>query len=523
MTESARRYPVGIQTFSKLREGNYLYIDKSEYIYNLAHGDSQYLFLSRPRRFGKSLLTSTLQCYFEGRKELFEGLKMKELETEWTAHPVLHFDMSTAKHVDKEGLILELERKFLYYETLYGRGAGDININQRLQGLIERAFAQTGQKVVVLVDEYDAPLLDVVHEEETLPTLRQVMRNFYSPLKACDPYLRFVFFTGITKFSQLSVFSELNNITNISMLPDYAGICGITKEELAGEMADDIRLLAGKNGVSTDRMQDVLKENYDGYHFCWPSPDVFNPFSLLKAMSIGRIGAYWFESGTPTYIIEMLRKYDILPSEIGGEEVVDSDFNVPIEQASDYKALLYQSGYLTIKDYDFESTLYTLDFPNKEVRLGMMESLLRNYVAERKSMANTTIAKMAVAIRKGEMDAALRLLQTFLSTVPQCDNTNYEGHYQQMLYIIFSLLGNFMDVEVRTPKGRVDAVMRTRDHLYIIELKLDKTAGAAIAQIELKKYADRFALCGLPVVKVGINFSSDEKNITDWKIAFSNT
>lgn len=327
-----RRYPIGIQTFSYIREGNYLYIDKTEYIYRLSHSAPKYIFLGRPRRFGKSLLTSTLRCYFEGRKELFKGLAIEQLEKEWTEYPVLHFDTSTAKHSDTVELIQEIERQLLKYEEIYDRGIGDININQRLQGLIERAYKKTGQKVVVLFDEYDAPLLDVAHEEKNLPLLRNVMRNFYNPLKACDPYLRFVFFTGITKFSQLSIFSELNNITNISMDEPYAGICGITKEELEEDMVPDVEQLAERNNVSPARMLEMLTENYDGYHFAWPSPDIFNPFSLLKAMALGRIDSYWFESGTPTYLIEMLNKYGILPSRIGGNEAVAADFDAPTER-----------------------------------------------------------------------------------------------------------------------------------------------------------------------------------------------
>jgi len=361
MEDLQRLYPIGIQTFFKIREGNFLYIDKTEYVYRMTHSASSYLFLSRPRRFGKSLLTSTLHCYFEGRKELFEGLAMETLEKEWIQHPVLHFDMSTAKHVDKEQLNAELELKLMAYEEIYGRVEEELYVNQRLEGLIKRAYKQTGKKVVVLIDEYDAPLLDVVHEEKNLPQLRNVMRNFYSPLKACDPYLRFVFLTGITKFSQLSVFSELNNITNVSMLPDYAAICGITAEELRTQMAPDVKHLATRLGITAEEMLDRLKENYDGYHFSWPSPDVFNPFSLLKAMALGEIGSYWFESGTPTYIIEMLRKYAVLPSEIGGEEASPSDFNVPLELATNYMPLLYQAGYLTIKGADLEFDAYMLD------------------------------------------------------------------------------------------------------------------------------------------------------------------
>lgn len=518
MIQQRRLYPIGIQTFEKIREGNYLYIDKTEYVYRMAHAGSNYLFLSRPRRFGKSLLTSTLHAYFEGRKELFQGLAIEQLEKEWTEYPVLHFDMSTAKHVDKEQLTLELERKLLEYEKIYDRGEGDIEINQRLQGLIERAYEQTGRQVVVLIDEYDAPLLDVMHEDKNLPVLRNVMRNFYSPLKACDPYLRFVFLTGITKFSQLSIFSELNNIENISMDEPYAAICGITHEEMLTQMDTDINLLAGKLKLSREEAVAMLKNNYDGYHFTWPSPDVYNPFSLLTAMSKGQIGSYWFGSGTPTYLIEMLNKFHVKPQQIGGRKALSEAFDAPTERMTDITPLLYQSGYVTIKNYSPLTHLYTLDIPNKEVRMGLMKSLLPGFLHRYTSDGLTTVALLYEAIYEERMDDALRLLQEFLSTIPQCDNTDYEGHYQSLLYTIFSLLGMYVDVEVRTPRGRVDMVMRTGTALYVVELKLDKSADAAMQQIDLRNYPERFALCGLPVVKVGINFDSERHTLKDWVI-----
>ena len=490
--EGRRLYPIGIQTFSKLREGNYVYVDKTELVYRMTHGASGYIFLSRPRRFGKSLLTSTLHSYFEGRKDLFEGLAIKCLEKEWTSYPVLHFDMSTAKHMDKERLLSELERKLYGYEQIYGRDESAIYTNQRLESLIKRAYAQTGQKVVVLIDEYDAPLLDVVHEEKELPKLCDVMRNFYSPLKACDPYLRFVFLTGITKFSQLSIFSELNNIKNISMLPEYASLCGITEEEMREQMGEDIGRLADNLGVSPEGALGALKSNYDGYHFTWPSPDIYNPFSLLNALADSKLNSYWFGSGTPTYLIEMLNKYHVKPQQIGARKV------------------LAESSSLT--------NLYTLDIPNKEVRMGLMKSLLPNYLHQYTADGLTTVALLFEAIAGERMDDALRLLQTFLSTIPQCDNTDYEGHYQSLLYTIFSLLGMYVDVEVRTPKGRVDMVMRTPTTLYVVELKLNKTADIALEQINLRNYPERFALCGLPIVKVGINFDSERHTLGDWVI-----
>ncbi|MDM8305353.1 ATP-binding protein [Phocaeicola salanitronis] len=520
MTQSVlKKYPVGIQTFSELITKGYLYIDKTEYVYRMTHSNSKYMFLSRPRRFGKSLLTSTLRTYFEGPKELFEGLAIEKLETEWTQYPVLHFDMSLGKHLDKDALNRYLHNMLENNEIRLGittREAQDTNI--RLTNLIMDAYAKYGKQVVVLIDEYDAPLLDVVHEERDLPTLRNVMRNFYSPLKACDPYLRYVFLTGITKFSQLSIFSELNNIQNISMVKEYAALCGITEEEMRTQMDADLDAFAEKTGMDKEQLVEKLKSYYDGYHFTWPSPDIYNPYSLMNAFGEGELNAYWFQSGTPTYLIEMLRKYHTLPSEIGKEEVSLDDFDVPLELATNYMPLLYQAGYLTIKNRSVEFDSYFLDLPNQEVRLGLMKGLVSSYVVRDTRQSNKVLREMARCLSRNDMDGALRLLQTFLSTVPYTDNTDYEGHYQQVLYIIFSLLGYYVDVEVHTPRGRVDVVMRTAHTLYIIEVKLDKSAGEAMGQIDLKHYPERFALCGLPIVKVGINFDSERHTIENWTI-----
>ena len=517
-TREQRLYPVGIQTFSEIRTNGFIYIDKTNYVYRMTHSNSKYMFLSRPRRFGKSLLTSTLRCYFEGRKELFKGLAIEQLEQEWTEYPVLHFDMSKGKHLEKDALerylldALDENEKRMEVECV-GK-----DTNLRLKNLIFNTFHKTGKKVVILIDEYDAPLLDVVHEEVNLPILRNVMRNFYSPLKACDPYLRFVFMTGITKFSQLSIFSELNNIENISIDPEYAAICGISKEELLDQMTPDIDILAERLGNTREETVTRLIEYYDGYHFTWPSPDIFNPYSLMMAMGKGRINAYWFASGTPTYLIEMMRKFNVPPSMLGRQEAMAEDFDAPTERMMSLTPLLYQSGYLTIKDCDEEGISYLLDIPNKEIRNGLMRSLLPYYVQLPPENGSATIARMYRALRKGDMDGALRVLQAYLKTIPYTDNTAYEGHYQQVLYIILSLMGIYVDVEVRTATGRVDMVMRTADTLYIMELKLNDSAEAAMGQIDLKEYPERFSLYGLPIVKVGISFDSEKRTIKDWKI-----
>ena len=512
-----KRLPVGIQTFSEVIGLDCLYIDKTEYIWNMIHL-SKYIFLSRPRRFGKSLLVSTLQAYFEGRKDLFKGLFIETVEKDWTEYPVLRFSMASGKHMEKEQLERYLGRRLAEYEGKYGITNPATDNNDRFTALIQAAYQKTGKKVVILIDEYDAPLLDVVHEKETLPVLRNVMRNFFSPLKASDPYLEFVFLTGITKFSQLSIFSELNNLKNISMRTDYAGVCGITKEEMLTRMTDYLDDFAEVRQITREGAVAGLKQKYDGYHFTWPSLDIFNPFSLLNALQDHDYTNYWFSSGSPTYLIEMLRKYNVVPSDITKMEALASDFDAPTENMSSITPLLYQSGYVTIKDFDSTTLLYTLDIPNGEIRVGLMESLLPNYVNMRKEAGNTTIAKMYRALYNENLDEMFSLLQAYLLTVPYCDNANSEGHYQQMLYVIFSLFGRYVDVEVHTPTGRVDIVMKTAKALYLFELKLNKSAQAAMKQIDLKDYSSKFVLSGLPIVKVGINFDPERRTIGDWKV-----
>ena len=514
-------YPIGIQTFEEVRKLDNLYIDKTEYIYRMTHTDGKYFFLSRPRRFGKSLLVSTFKSYFEGKKELFEGLAIEKLEKEWNEYPVLHFSLAGGKHMEKE----QLDRYLLFIlkenEDRFGVDCDSPDPNVRLLNLIKTVTVKTGKQAVVLIDEYDAPLLDVAHEKEKLDVLRNTMRNFYSPLKDCEPLLRFVFLTGITKFSQLSIFSELNNITNVSMDEPYAGICGITKEELLTQMSDDIGALAVKLGITFEQTVDKLKDNYDGYHFTWPSPDVFNPFSLLNCFAKQKLDSYWFGSGTPTYLINMMRNFDCLPSDIGMQmEAGKDDFDAPTETMTNIMPLLYQSGYVTIKDYDEETELYTLDIPNKEIRVGLFRALLPHYLTDKSVKANTTIAKMSVLVKKGDMDAAFCLLNDFLKMVPYCDNTNYEGHWQQTLYIMFALLTDYdILVEQHTAKGRIDITMETADTIYVMELKFNKSAEEALAQIEAKHYADAFKMSGKKVVKIGLNFSvKDEENGLDWII-----
>ena len=516
-TMKLKRLPVGIQTYEKLVNNNCLYVDKTEYIYKMINHGS-YIFLSRPRRFGKSLLVSTLQAYFEGKKDLFKGLFIDSVEKDWTEYPVLKFSMASAKHVDTDRLNRYLSSMLEREEEKWNITSPKQDANDRLLDLILTAYEQTGKRVVVLIDEYDAPLLDVAHETVKLDELRQIMRNFYSPLKDCDPYLKFVFLTGITKFSQLSIFSELNNLKNISMDPAFAAICGISEDEIKTQMADYLDDFAKAQEISQEEAMEELKKQYDGYHFSWPSPDIFNPFSLLNAFQDRMLKSYWFESGTPTFLIEMMRKFNVIPSMLKPSNVMASGFDAPTENMSSIMPLLYQSGYMTIKDYNSKANLYTLDIPNNEIRIGLMESLLPNYIAIDTYKGVSTVAEMYLALENDDLNEMLRLLQEYLLTIPQCDNTNYEGHYQQMLYVIFSLLGRYVDVEVRTPRGRVDMVMNSGKALYLFELKLNKSAEAAMNQINLKNYPSRFALTGLPIIKVGINFNSETHTIEDWVI-----
>ena len=523
MEKELRKCPLGMQDFQEIIKQNRLYVDKTRQVYELTHHASKFIFLNRPRRFGKTLLTSTLHYYFEGREDLFKGLAIESLETEWTQYPVLHFDMSTAKSLDKQALEEELSGKLDDLEEIWGKGTVESqSLTLRLERLIKRVNAKTGKSVVVLIDEYDSPLLDVLHEDTDLPVLRNVMRNFYSPLKACDKYLRFVFLTGITKFTQLSIFSELNNIDNVSMEPRFADICGISKEELADQLSGHVDELAKAYGYTHKEMIDELTYRYDGYHFTWPSPDIFNPYSLLYALGKLQLGSYWFGSGTPTFLIEMLRKFNVAPSQIGGVTLRSSAFDAPAERLSSITPLLYQSGYLTIKEGDVKLNLFTLDIPNTEIRIGLMSSLLPNYVNQMADMGETTVALMYQKIRDGQIDEALKLLQKYLLTVPYCRDANTEGHYQQMLYVIFSLMGYYVDVEVHTADGRVDLVMRTNTDLYLIELKINRSAEVAMDQIELKRYDALFRQLQLPITKVAINFSTESHTLTDWIITPQN-
>ncbi len=526
MATNGIKYPIGVQTFRDIINDGYLYIDKTGYVHRLSE-TYKYVFLSRPRRFGKSLLSSTLHSYFAGEKELFDGLKAGELKKEWPKHPVLHFDMSSAKHMNEEQLLEEIDKKLYVYEQEYGRGAKDVNINQRLEGLVWRAVEKTGERAVIIIDEYDAPLLDVMGDRKRLESMRQIMRNFYSPIKSLDPYLRFVFITGITKFAQLSIFSELNNLQNISMMPEYSAICGISQSELETQMSEPIRQLSERLGITFGQTRQLLKDNYDGYHFSEVSEDIYNPFSLMKALAAGKLGSYWYESGTPTFLMEMMREEHMDETRLDRmSEIAESDFDISPEVSYSVLPLLYQAGYLTIKDYNREDGSYTLGYPNKEVREGFMKGLLANYRSA-EGMSASFVLQFNRALKDNDIDAALSRMQSFLAGIPYDLENKSEKHFQTIIYLIFSLLGYYTQAEVKSAVGRADAVCRTKDRIYVFEFKVDGSAEDALRQIDDKGYLipykadaglDSGQASPVELVKVGVNISTQTRTIAEWKV-----
>lgn len=514
----ARKYPIGIQTFSEIRERNYLYIDKTQYLVDFIDKGYKYVFLSRPRRFGKSLFASMIHAYYEGRKDLFEGLAMGEYEKDWVKHPVLHFDMSAAKHMDKDMLERYLADMLTDQEAVFGYKSEKQDPNIRLKDLVVTANRLTGRKVALIIDEYDAPLLDVVHEELNLAALRRAMQNFYSPIKSLDPYLEFVFLTGITKFAQLSIFSELNNLFNISMYDKYSAICGISSEELHTQMLPDVERLAEHLHLSMDETFERLKRKYDGYHFSKNSEDVYNPFSLIKALASGDIGDYWFDSGTPTYIIKLLQKYNVGLRDLTGQDAGVSDFDVSPENMTTALPLLYQSGYLTIKHYEPMIDLYTLGYPNEEVRTGMVRSLAANYLTPAEGTNSSFVIKFVKAVIADDMEQALTLMRAYLAGVSYRLSNKTERDVQTIFYLVFSLIGSFIKVEEESAHGRADVVITLPSVVYVMELKFDGSADAALRQIDEKGYLIPYTADGKRLVKVGVNYSSEERTITEWRI-----
>lgn len=541
------KYPIGMQTFRDIVEGDYLYIDKTGFVHDLAE-NYKYVFLSRPRRFGKSLLSSTIHSYFAGEAELFKGLKAGELKKEWTKHPVFHFDMSTAKHLNEEQLLRTISYKLEEYEITFGKDdhLSEDDIHARFERLIKVAVEQTGEKAVIIIDEYDAPLLDVMNDQERLIPMRQIMRNFYSPVKSLDPYLRFVFITGINKFAQLSIFSELNNLQNISMMPKYSAICGISQSEIETQMQEPVKRMAESLGISYEETLEELKHNYDGYHFCGRSEDIYNPFSLIKSLDAQDFGSYWFDTGTPTYLLERLKNSEIGETTLDSMPMIpESDFDVSPEISDNVLPVLYQTGYLTIKDYDRALHLYTLGYPNKEVKIGFTQGLLAQY-KNKSTTGSGFVAKFFVAMYKHDIDAALTLMQSYLAGIPYDLDNKSEKHFQTIIYLIFSLLGYYTQAEVKSAVGRADAVCRTKDRVYVFEFKVDGSAEEALRQIDEKGYLIPYrfegterceatsvaepveatrrdtsagSASGKRLVKVGVNISTQTRTIESWKIA----
>ena len=514
-----RKYPLGIQTFENVIKGNYVYVDKTALAYQLVH-ENKYCFLSRPRRFGKSLLVTTLQAYFEGKKDLFKGLEMEQLEQEWVSYPVIHLDLSKGKFYDLDSLHVTLGSLLVEYEKKYSLTVEcEKAYNVRLQNIIEAAHAQTGKAVVVLIDEYDAPMHDSVKDEDLQDQIRDIMRNFFSPLKGEEKFLRFVFLTGISKFSQLSIFSELNNITNISMLDKYSAICGVSKEELLTLFEDDIKELAEENDMTYEEALAELKHHYDGYHFSGRGKDMYNPYSLFNTLKNNEFDNYWFSTGTPTFLIELLQKKHLDMLELDEITATAGRFDTPTEKITDPVPVLYQSGYLTIKGYNRRSKVFKLGFPNSEVKTGFSDSLFRYYAPDNMGDKDALyVAYFDCLVDHDDMDAFISHLQTFYKKFPYTLVNNNERHYQAVLYTCLLMVGADVRPEVPTADGRVDMVLYTKTSIYVLELKYEQDADVAMQQIEQKDYVAAFAEDGRKVYKVGINFSADRRSIESWKV-----
>lgn len=521
-----RKYPIGIQTFSEIIREGYVYVDKTDLVWELVHY-AKFVFMSRPRRFGKSLLTSTLEAYFNGDQELFKGLKIMQKEIAWEKYPVIRLDLSGARHMPPTIVRQEIERILEPYEDLYGKSNSEVTPGMRFAGIVQRACEKTGHRVAIIIDEYDAPLFDVLHEDEVLKDMREVMQEFYQSLKMLDPYIKFCFITGITKFSQLSTFSTLNNLLNITLNPKFSAICGITEEELTTVLADDIRDMAGEYGCSSEEMRTRIKDHYDGYHFSEKSDDIYNPFSLLTAFLQRKIGNYWFDTGTPTYLIRQLQLFHTDITKIDDIEVPASAFDLPTEAMHDALPLLYQSGYITIKGYSREEGLYRLSMPNQEVRSGYAEGLLPVFTGLKSKDVQTGFAlKFWRALKKNDIDLAMREMQSYLASIPYIEGFKkkleeasvVEGFYEYTLYLIFSMLNVYVRTQVKFAGGRSDMVVWMPETIYIFEFKTGGTSQAALQQINDKGYADPFKTDNRKVIKVGVKFNIKTRTIDDWKI-----
>lgn len=521
------RYPVDTDQFQLIREQGKVYVDKTDLIYDLVNVRMyNYVFLARPRRFGKSLLCNTFKAYFQGQKELFEGLKIMELEKEWKTYPVLHFTLSGLKNVTVPEAQKKLESLIRDYESMYGCAPLASSPGDRFRSLIHQAAKQTGEKVVVLLDEYDAAIMRLIYEPEQLDAMRTMLREFYQVLKDEGAYLKFVFITGVTRFSQLSIFSELNNLKQISMFDDYSGICGITQEELNTTLRPCVEEYAKNLELSVEEAYALLKKNYDGYHFSSRSQDVYAPFSLLNALNDNDTRHYWFESGTMTSLIEHLKHYPIKNAlEYDGIVVGENEFNIPCENAETPLPLLYQSGYLTIDRYIPLLKAYMLHFPNLEVREGMISGLMPLILKRTTADGNSLIRQIAISVFEGNLSGALAALRAYIAKIPYDiitkeewdDKESRESFYKLLFYMVFSMLNSIVDTEVKSILGRADVVIQTKTDIFVLELKVDDTVANALAQIDSKGYVIPYAADGRQLTKCGVSISSDARNLVHWK------
>ena len=519
------KYPVDTDQFQRIREDGKVYVDKTDMMYSLVN-KYQYVFLARPRRFGKSLLCNTFKAYFQGKKELFEGLKVMDLEKEWKTYPVLHFTMSGLKNLKVSEAKSKLENFIADYERLYGRDPLSITPGDRFRNLIHNANKQAGEQVVVILDEYDAPVMRLLYDTEQHEEMRMLLSEFYQVLKDEGAYLKFVFITGVTKFSLMSIFSELNNLYQISMIDEYSGLCGITQEELDTFLRPCVEEYASNLEITTDEAYALLKEKYDGYHFARKSQDIYSPFSLLNALNDKATRHYWFESGTSASLIEHLKHFPgFNPLDFDGVELSMEEFNVPCENASTPVPMLYQSGYLTIASYDKLLDSYTLHFPNYEVRQGMVYSLT-NYLMDISDWdRNATILAMARALKRCDLPSALAELRSYIASLPYDIITRKEwmakkkkeAFYKLLMYVVFSLLNSKVDTEVKSVLGRADVVIKTKNDIFVLELKVDDSVDNALAQIDSKGYAIPYEADGRQVTKCGVTISSEARNIVHWR------
>lgn len=512
---SNKLLPIGIQSFEEIRKHGYFYIDKTELIYKLAI-TGKYYFLSRPRRFGKSLLLSTLESFFKGKKELFDGLAIEELEQLWPEHPVLHLDLNAEKYDSSDKLNSIILRHLYTWEDKWGKDKREQTLSDRFSGIIRRATEKTGRNAVVLIDEYDKPLLQNIGNEALQSEYRNTLKAFFGVLKSCDKYIRFALLTGVTKFCKVSVFSDLNNLQDISADLRYSNICGITQKELDDNLADEIEELATANKMTIEETRRKLKEWYDGYHFIENSDDIYNPFSILNTFAKMRFGSYWFETGTPTFLVELLKKSNFALPNLS--EVMASEDSLGGIDAFDENPIpvLYQSGYLTIKDYNPEFNTFILGFPNREVEDGFTRFLIPFYTGIQRQDSPMTIVKLVEEIRAGKTDEFMGRLQCFFADTPYELIRNVELHYQNVLYIVFKLLGFYTQAEFHTANGRIDLLVKTDKYIYIMEFKLNGSAEDAIKQINDKQYDLPFASDKRTIVKIGANFSNETKQLDKW-------